>query len=296
MTSFQIGSTSVTRIEESAGLGFQAKVLLPDWHDGIIAEHKSWLVPGHFNVEKQRFVLSVHSWLIRTKHHNILVDTCGGDDKDRPDFLAFHQKKTGYLEKLAAAGLQPEDIDYVLCTHLHIDHVGWNTRLIDGRWVPTFPNAKYVFSPADLALYDPAAGIGGDKAERAQLYQDSILPIIASGQTEHVTGPHTLGDGLHIEGAPGHTPGHVILRLAEAGQEALFVGDIMHHPIQVYQPEWNSAFCIDPVAARQSRRRVLERCAEHGGLLCPAHFAAPHFGHITARGGAFTFGAANSTP
>jgi glyoxylase-like metal-dependent hydrolase (beta-lactamase superfamily II) len=289
MTTFAIGATTVTRIEESAGLGFKARVLLPDWHDGVLDAHGSWLVPGHFNAERQRFVLSVHSWLIRTKHHNILVDTCGGDDKERPEFLAFHRQKTGYLEKLAAAGLRPEDIHFVLCTHLHVDHVGWNTRLIDGRWVPTFPNAKYVFSKADLALYDASAGLGGDRADSRQLYADSILPIIERDQAEPVTGEHRLGDGLHITPAPGHTPGHVVLALSQGGDEALFTGDIMHHPIQVFEPDWNSAFCSDPAAARATRRRVLERCVANGSRLCPAHFAAPHCGHVTAKGGRFAF-------
>ena len=296
MTTFALGETTVSRIEESAGLGFQAKALLPDWHDGILDLHRHWLVPGHFSVEKQRFVLSVHSWLIRTPHHNILVDTCGGDDKERPDFLAFHQKKTGYLEKLAAAGLRPEDIDYVLCTHLHVDHVGWNTQLRDGRWVPTFPKAKYVFSQSDLALYDVKAGMGGEREERKRLYADSILPIIEAGQSEPITGAHQLGDGLHIEPAPGHTPGHVTLRLKGGGKDALFVGDILHHPIQVFEPDWNSAFCFDQTAARTTRRRVLSHCADHGSLLCPAHFGAPHCGHVArAPGGKFVFEAGIGT-
>jgi glyoxylase-like metal-dependent hydrolase (beta-lactamase superfamily II) len=294
MTQFAIGTATVTRIEESAGLGFVARTLLPDWQDRIVAQHRDWLVPGHYNPDKGRFVLSVHSWLIRTQHHNILVDTCGGDDKERPDFLAFHQKKTGYLEKLAGVGLRPDDIDFVLCTHLHVDHVGWNTQLRDGRWVPTFPKARYVFSAADLALYDASAGLGGGSDERNRVYQDSVLPIIASGQAEYVNGAHRIGDGLHIDPAPGHTPGHITLRLADAGQDALFTGDILHHPIQVYRPDWNSAFCVDAAAARATRHRVLNHCADHGSLLCPAHFAWPHCGHVArSASGGFEFRALN---
>lgn len=286
MTSFAIGSTTVTRIEESAGLGFKATVLLPDWNAEAVDKYRSWLVPNHFIEARQRLVLSVHSWLIRTAHHNILVDTCGGDDKERPDFLAFHQKKTGYLEKLAAAGLRPQDIHYVLCTHLHIDHVGWNTRLSDGRWVPTFPNARYLYGRKDLALFDGTIALTD---ERRQVYADSVLPVIEAGQVDFVDGETALGDKLHISPAPGHTPGHVVLRLSDGGKEALFTGDIMHHPIQVFEPEWNSAFCIDQQAARATRRRVLERCASQGGTLCPAHFGAPHAGLVTAKGGAFQF-------
>jgi glyoxylase-like metal-dependent hydrolase (beta-lactamase superfamily II) len=290
MTMFKIGSSTVSRIEESSGLGFQAKVLLPDWHDGIVKQHSDWLVPGHFNIQKQRFILSVHSWLIETPQHNILVDTCGGDDKERPDFLAFHHKKTGYLERLAQAGLRPEDIDYVLCTHLHVDHVGWNTQLRDGRWVPTFPNAKYVFSRTDHDHFDPTRASGGASPERQRVFNDSVLPVVESGQTELVNGHHSLGDYLTISPAPGHTPGHVTLRLSDGREEALFSGDILHHPIQVFEPEWNSAFCVDPIAARATRRQVLEHCVAHGSLLCPAHFAAPHCGHVgAAPGGGFVY-------
>ena len=185
MTTFTVGSASITRIEESSGLGFKANVLFPDWSAEAVEKHRSWLVPDHFVETRERLVLSVHSWLIRTRHHNILVDTCGGDDKERPDFLAFHQKKKGYLDRLAAAGLRPEDIHFVLCTHLHIDHVGWNTRLVDGRWVPTFPNARYIYGRKDLALFDGTLPITD---ERRQVYADSVLPVIEAGQVDFVDG------------------------------------------------------------------------------------------------------------
>ena len=226
--------------------------------------------------------------MIRTKHHTILVDACCGNSKDRPGWDRFHMLNTPYLERLAEAGVRPEDVDYVMCTHLHVDHVGWNTRLLDGRWVPTFPNAKYVMSRVDRNFFDPAQN--ADLTEgSALIYQDSILPVIESGQAQLIETTDQIGDGLLIEPAPGHSPGHVVLRLLSQGQEGMFIGDVMHQPIQVYRPEWSSRFCDDPKLAAQSRLRVLEQCAESGCRVFPAHFGAPHVGWVRRKGSGFSF-------
>lgn len=286
---FKLGKVDVLRVEESHGPGFQPSQLLPDWTTERIAPHRSWLVPNYYDDVRDRLVASVHSWVLRTKHHTILIDTCVGNHKHRPSQPRFHMLDRPFMSNLLAAGIRPEDVDYVLCTHLHVDHVGWNTRLKDGRWVPTFPNAKYVFSKADRDYFDPSRGEGGKNEANALVFNDSVLPILEAKQDFVVDGVVELTDGLTIEPAPGHSPGHVLIKLASAGAEGLFVGDIMHHPIQIYEVEWSSAFCSDPQQARSTRRRVLEHACSHGSVLYPCHFGAPHVGCIGERPGGFRF-------
>jgi glyoxylase-like metal-dependent hydrolase (beta-lactamase superfamily II) len=289
VTTWTIGAISVTRVEEQVGF---ASVLPEKYLAGldraVLARHLDWLVPDHYAPAQDRLITSVHSWLIRTRHHTVLVDACAGNHKDRPGFARFHQLDTPFLERLRAAGAAPEAIDIVLCTHLHSDHVGWNTMRRDGRWVPTFPNAKYLFSRAENEYGDPRRNPRADAdPQRSNAYRDSVLPVIESGQAVLIDGRHAIDDALLIEPAAGHTIGHVILKLAQADERALFCGDVVHHPLQVYAPHWNSGFCELPDEARATRRRVLDYCAEERALLFPAHFAAPHVAAVNRAGDAF---------
>jgi glyoxylase-like metal-dependent hydrolase (beta-lactamase superfamily II) len=227
--------------------------------------------------------------VLKTRHHTILIDTCVGNHKERPGQPRFHMLDRPYMENFGKAGLKVEDIDYVLCTHLHVDHVGWNTRLDNGRWVPTFPRAKYVFSKADRDFFDPARGAGGKIETNARVFNDSVLPILEARQDMLVDGTMALGDDLTIEPAPGHSPGHVLIALASKGTEALFIGDIMHNPIQIHHPHWSSAFCSDPEEARRTRQRVLERAAAKGSLIYPQHFAGPHIGRVAEKAEGFAY-------
>lgn len=288
MTMRRIGETSVTRVYEQMGPGFPAERLLPGWDPEILKEHGHWLSPNYYEAATGKFISSIHSWVIKTRHHTIVVDTCCGNGKDRPGFERFHMLNTPYLDRLRAAGVEPEQVDYVLCTHLHIDHVGWNTKLLDGRWVPTFPNAKYVFSKVEADHWDPAKNknLGPGQAE---IFQDSVHPVIAAGQAMVVDMTSQIGDGLLIEPAPGHAPGHIILRLLSGGEQGVFLGDVMHHPIQVYRPEWSSGFDTDPKLAAVSRRRVLELCCETGARVFPAHFGVPHVGWVRRDGAGYRF-------
>jgi glyoxylase-like metal-dependent hydrolase (beta-lactamase superfamily II) len=290
MSTWRIGAVSITRVEEQLGFAsFPPEQYFTGFERETLERHLPWLVPDHYAPAQDRLVTSVHSWLLRTPRHTILIDCCAGNHKERPGFARFHQLDIPYLARLREAGAAPEDIDIVLCSHLHADHVGWNTVLRDGRWVPTFPNAKYLFSHIENELGDPRSSAAAAADPQRNLpYLDSVLPVIAAGQAVLVDGEHAIDDSLVVEPAPGHTRGHVVLRLADGGARALFSGDALHHPLQVYAPHWNSRFCELPEEARTTRRRLLGHCAEHGALLFPIHFGAPHVAAIAEAGDGFT--------
>ncbi|HUC64952.1 MAG TPA: MBL fold metallo-hydrolase [Stellaceae bacterium] len=286
MTTVTIGAASLTRIEELYAADWDAPAFFPDWRPELVAKHLRWMVPDHFDPAKNCLKLSIHSWLIRIGGRTALVDTCVGNHKARPTRPKWHLMESRYLQRLAEAGVRPDEIDLVMCTHLHADHVGWNTRLDNGRWVPTFPKARYVFSKADYDHY-----LALDRAAKAPVnhgsFQDSVLPVVEAGQAQMVTGAEAIDEHLMLEPAPGHTPGSMVLKLASGGG-ALLCGDVLHHAIQVYHPEWNSFVCADAALARQSRRQVLEHCSGTGALLMPTHFGAPFVCHIEAKAGGFS--------
>jgi glyoxylase-like metal-dependent hydrolase (beta-lactamase superfamily II) len=279
-----IGETSISQVIEQRGSGFAPDFLFPDWDQTVLEQHKSLLIPECFDEAGGRFIASVHSWMLRTPHHTILIDSCGGNHKNRPGLPRFHQQNLPFLERLAESDVLPEAVDYVCCTHLHVDHCGWNTRLLDGRWVPTFPNAKYVFSKAE---YEHWKGPAGREGFNAGVYEDSVLPVVESGQAEIVDGEGAIGNGLTFHPTPGHSVGHVAIKLASAGQRGIFSGDIMHQPLQVFRPDWNSAFCEHSEQARASRRWLLEQSAEEDATVFTAHFANSSAGCVTRRGDAF---------
>ena len=284
MSGFTIGRVSVTRVTEQAGPGFTPDVLYPDWDPAVLDTHRNLLVPHCFSKAEGKFIASIHTWVVRTRHYTILIDSCAGNGKHRPGLPRFHQLDLPFLQRLAEAGVQPEQVDFVLCTHLHADHCGWNTRLLDGRWVPTFPNAKYVFSRAEhehWSKFDVAAGFN------AGVYQDSVLPVVEAGHAVIVDSDHALDDGFLLHPTPGHSPGHVAVRLLDDGREGLFTGDIMHQPVQVVRPEWNSCFCPDAGAARASRRWALGHAAESRATVFTAHFAQSSAGHVSRTGDRF---------
>ena len=180
-------------------------------------------------------------------------------------------------------GCNPADIHLVLCTHLHADHVGWNTRLENGRWVPTFPNARYVFSRKDFEFF----GRQTHEAHNREAYADSVLPVVEAGKAVMIDSDHQPDPMLTIKDYPGHTPGSIAINLKDDGKQACFSGDIMHHPIQVYHPDWSSQFCWDQAMSARSRRQLLEDCVESNALLCPAHFPGANAGYIKTEGDAF---------
>ena len=288
MIACRCGSIEVMRIKETLGAAFPPAHLLPDLPAEAIERNLGWLAPNHYDPVKKRFVMGTHTWLLRTQRHVILVDTCIGNHKARPNSPGFDNLEQPYLERLAQAGFKPEDVDFVLCTHLHVDHVGWNTQLRDGRWVPTFPNAKVLCSKAELASAEAKANANRPGDDDRAVWQDSLLPVLEAGQLLALEGRHAIEDGLLVDSTPGHTPGHVVLRAESAGERMLFAGDICHHPLQVYYPDVNSRFCEDAAGARAMRRRVLADCAESGALFAPAHWGPPHAGRVESTGGSFS--------
>jgi glyoxylase-like metal-dependent hydrolase (beta-lactamase superfamily II) len=287
MTMFKIGQSTITRIEETYGPTFPPGEIFPEWSDATLAEHGHWLAPSHYDAGKGVLKLSVHSWLLQVGKQKILIDACCGNHKSKPLRPFWHMLNLPFLERLASAGARPEEIDLVMCTHLHHDHVGWNTQLRDGRWVPTFPNARYVFSKPDFEYFhkldtDPALG----PAEQGT-FRECVLPVVEAGRADLVSGPHRLNDHLEILPAPGHSAGHVVFKLENAGEGAVFIGDVFHHLLQVYYPRWNFPKNSDVEQARTSRRAVLELCASSGALVLPGHVGAPFAGRVEATGKGF---------
>jgi glyoxylase-like metal-dependent hydrolase (beta-lactamase superfamily II) len=282
-----VGTALVHRVEETVQLSFKPEVLFPSFEPEAIARHARWLLPDHFDAHEGRFRTSVHSFVVRTGRHTVLIDTCGGNHKHRPYFPRFHQREWPWLDRLRQAGVSREEVDIVMCTHLHLDHVGWHTMLVDGRWVPTFPNAKYLFHRRELERWNPDHPSYTFAAHNEFVWEDSVAPVIAAGQGVVIEDGYQVDDTLTVEPAPGHTLGHVRIRLSNGGAEAIFSGDVMHVPLQVYYPRWHTSLDDDPTRGIQSRIRLLEDCVERDALLLPTHFLAPHSCRIRDIGGGF---------
>ena len=235
---WRVGEIEIARVLEFEAALFEPTVLYPDATHEIIERHRTWLEPTLMDPATGQLIFAFHSIVIKTRCATILVDTCSGNDKERPHKLRYHRKNWPYLANLAAAGFAPGDIDYVLCTHLHADHVGWNTRLIDGRWVPTFPNARYVFARQEWEHWRVAEL----RAEYTTdpYYEDSMLPIMESGQTELVATDYAFDNNVWIEPWPGHTPGHVCVVGRCQGASVVLSGDVMHTALQCAEPQLNS--------------------------------------------------------
>ena len=278
-----IGDYSIARVEEMT-IQIPLDVLLPRLEPEFLKRHIDWLVHGHYDPVTGLAPLSIHSWLLRTRHQTILVDACAGNHKPgRSDAQAdFSNLETPYLERLTAAGATPVEIDFVMCTHLHVDHVGWNTRLDNGRWVPTFPNAKYLFSKTEFDYWSAENQAGGEFSPNKSPFDVSVAPVMDAGLAQLIDGRHEIEDNVVIHPRPGHTPGHVNLHIGKGDDRAIFSGDIMHHPIQAYRPDWSSRFCESHELACQTRLNLLEACADEPTIVLPAHFNSPHMVRVTS--------------
>jgi glyoxylase-like metal-dependent hydrolase (beta-lactamase superfamily II) len=284
----RIGDFAVHRIADFSGPSFDPHEFFPDFDPEVVRANADILGPRLIDPATGKLVFSFHSFLVRTPRHTILIDACIGNDKERAARPQWHRMKTSYIDDLARLGVRPEQVDYVMCTHLHWDHVGWNTRLVDGRWVPTFPNAKYVMARREYAHWQDFHASGVD-SPHATAFEDSILPVVRTGQSLLVDDDYALEDGLWFEPAHGHTPGNVVIHARSQDARGIFVGDVLHHPLQCIKPEWSTRACTDMDLSRTTRTRLVETYADTDTLLLPAHFPDPTCGHIRSHGSAYRF-------
>ncbi|GAA2233878.1 MBL fold metallo-hydrolase [Kitasatospora cystarginea] len=286
-----LGDVEVIRVVELSGMTLPARDLVPAAGAGVWQDNKDRLVPDHWEPDGDRAVLALQTWVLRSGGKTVLVDTGVGNGRERPGSPRFHHRQGDFLGALARAGVHPEDVDIVVNTHIHGDHVGWNTNGVAGEWVPTFPNARYLVPVADDFHYGPDNGYGGGRrVDDRLIYEDSIAPVHRAGQTVLWDGTHRIDENLTLESAPGHTPGSSVLRLASGGERAVFVGDLLHSPVQILEPSCNSCFCLDAEQAAASRRRILERAAEERELVVPAHFSGAGAVEVRREGGEFALG------
>ncbi|WP_407178352.1 MBL fold metallo-hydrolase [Bradyrhizobium sp. STM 3562] len=282
--SFNVGDLSIHRVIEQETTFLPALEMFPDLTPELLAENRAWLRQARALDDADALILCFQSYVVKTPHHTILIDTCIGNDKQRPTRPNWHMKTDDtYMKALNAAGVSVDEIDFVMCTHLHPDHAGWNTRLENGRWVPTFANARYVFAKTEFDHWT------AQNAKAAvPTFIDSVLPVVEANRAEMVSNDFTIGDHAHILPTPGHTPGHVAFAFGKGKDEAVFSGDLMHSPLQTRYPALSPKFDVDPAQAALTRRNFLERYCDTDTLCCPAHFPSPSVGKIRRRGNAFT--------
>ena len=283
MLSWTVGAVRITRIVE---------LELPVAHNpdrpflmeatpSALREHP-WLYPN-FVDEQDRMRLSVHALLVEAPGLRLVVDTCIGNDKSRA-MLGGRALATPFLDHLGEAGWAAESVDAVVCTHLHVDHVGWNTRLVNGKWVPTFPRARYLIGRRELEHWQ-----GEAEGETQEILSDSVRPILDAGLAELVEMDHVVSPEIRLIPTPGHTPGHVSVLIESEGQRAVITGDMTHHPCQLAHPDWSPPFDSDRTASAQMRRQMFEAWADQPILVIGTHYAAPTAGHVVRDGSAFRF-------
>lgn len=283
MLTWKIGAVTVTRIVE---------IELPVPYSEVrpfLAEARPevlktipWLYPNYVH-EDGSLRLSIHALLVEAPGLRLVVDTCIGNDRPR-SLLGGQALATDFLDQLAAAGWSRESVDHVVCTHLHVDHVGWNTLQVDGKWVPTFPKARYLIGAKEYAHWSAR-----EDAEQQVILSDSVQPIFDAGLAELVEMDHRLSPEVRLIPTPGHTPGHVSVMIESEGQIAMITGDAVHHPCQLAHPDWSPPFDSDGKASAAMRRQLFEDAADKPILVIGTHFAAPTAGHVVRDGKAYRF-------
>jgi len=274
-----VGKIRITKVVELETVG-STRFILPLAGNEEIRK-LPWLIP-HFANEEGRLKMSIHALVVETPQRRIVVDTGLGNDKQGRNVPTWNNRNDPFLEKMAAAGFPPHSIDTVLCTHLHVDHVGWNTRLVGGEWVPTFPNARYVFGSTEYEHWRDHS----EAPDKAAVFNDSVKPVADAGKVDLVASDHRVCDEITLIPTPGHSPGHMSLHIQSDGEAALLTGDVAHHPCQMAHLDWSSTADFDPVQSAATRRELFSRFADTATLVIGGHFSA---GHIRRDGDAFKF-------
>lgn len=289
--SWRIGDIRVTSIVEYFGPTHDPEFLYPDFDREVFEATLSRFPPGHYYPTIDRLVVAIQIWLVEAGDRRILIDTGCGNDKSRKTPRMDHMNSL-WPAWFAATGVDFDSITDVVLTHLHADHVGWNTRLDGDKWVPTFPNATYHFPKGDFDWFEQAHKNG--QIDDGGSFADSVLPIVDAGLVNFIVDQKEIADCLSVVPAPGHSPGQLNYWIESNGERGVFSADIFHHIVQIYNPHWNTAFCIVPEQALITRKAFLEKTASAQALVMPCHFAPPHCGYIRRQGDGFAFEPATS--
>ena len=291
MRAQRIGAATVHVVPEFSGNPMPLTVGMPEVAEADLRAARAWLSDPNLGETPEESVLclSWHTFVVHVAGKTVLIDTGLGNQKDRPDFIEFaNGRTTDFFGALETAGVRPDEVDLVVCTHLHFDHVGWNTRLTDAGWVPSFPNADYIFSRADFDHYREEAQ---RHSVHTSAFDDSVLPVVNAGLATLIEPGHVLIDDgvtrLWLEGAAGHSPGSLLVRLHSIDSEAVFTGDLIHHPIQLVRPEINLSVEEQPEDAARTRIRLISELADSGSVVCPAHFSVFPMGRISREGNGY---------
>ncbi|MEY9124852.1 MBL fold metallo-hydrolase [Bradyrhizobium yuanmingense] len=276
---WKVGKVRITKFVEMETVG-STRFILPA-ATGTEIQKLPWLIP-HFATEEGRLKMSIHSLVVETPSRRIVVDTGLGNDKQGRNVPTWNNRSTPFLETMTAAGFPPESVDTVLCTHLHVDHVGWNTRLVDGRWVPTFPKARYFFGKSEYEYWRDHSA----EPDKQAVFGDSVQPIVDAGRADLIASDHRLCEEISMISTPGHSPGHMSVLIQSEGEQGLLTGDVAHHPCQMAHLNWSSTADSDQAQSAATRAALFGRFADTPTLVIGGHYSA---GHIKRDGDAFRF-------
>ena len=279
---WRVGDVEIARIVEVNAWEDDIAMLLPGAKPELVQKY-GWLRP-HFATADGRMILSFQCFVLRSRGKAVMIDTCIGNDRQR-EFDVFTNMRTTFLDDLRAAGFPPGEMHAVLCTHLHFDHVGWNTMKVGGQWVPTFPQARYLFGRREYQHWQHLKATGG--YHHMEHLTDSIEPITAAGLAEFIDPDFQLTDEVSLIPTPGHTPGHVSVLIQSKGHSAVITGDMMHHPIQLALPTTPGNFDMDKEQGARTRLEFVRRFADRPTLVIGSHFSDPTSGHIVSDGDAW---------
>lgn len=279
---FHVGDIRVRRVEEWAGSFLTPQLLFAGFDGDVYAATREAIAPDYLDHATDAIQARIQSWVVDTGDIVVLFDTGCGNHKTRPGIPVFDNLNTDFLARLGRAGYAPDDIDFVVCSHLHVDHVGWNTMLVDGKWVPTFANARYLMGRIEYEHW-----MSVDRPDMQVIMDDSVRPVMEAGLVDLIETEHRICPEITLMPSFGHTPGHVSVKISSRGEEGLITGDFLHHPCQIGHPEWSSTADHDPDMAHATRIEMFGALAGKPTLVLGTHFATPTAGRIVADGNAW---------